>query len=221
MERPCYRCGAQVEEHTTFCPACGAPQIKVALPATSTQVPVALPMSAESPDSIQAPALPLQPPPEARIQWKKFWRIGSLLALISGVALFFLGPLGILVFLLGVAIAVIRYRREHPGPLLVSHGALLGALMGLLNFVVAFIFTAIAVMNDPSDARRQMLAAIQQKTAGSPDPRVQQVTQFLSTEQGFIAFLIFAAVFMLVFCLALASATGALTAVFSRDRKQR
>jgi len=59
---------------------------------------------------------------------------------------------------------------------------------------------------------------VQQQTAGNPDPRAQQVVQFVATRPGLILFTVFLAIFTLAFFLVLSSAVGALTAAFSRSK---
>lgn len=218
MQRSCYRCGAPVEEHTTFCPACGAPQIKVALPATAN-LPSPPAMPPGTPDSLSPPALPAQVIPASPIEQKKFWRIAVPFSLISGAALAFLGPFGIPIFLFAVVLAVSRYRRNYPGPLPASRGARLGAFTGLLTFIVAAGLGAIEALRNTSEIRNQFLQVIQQKAA-DPNLRTQQAAQFLATDQGFMFFLIFLGVFLLVFCLMLSSAVGALTVVFSGNKRR-
>jgi hypothetical protein len=210
-----------MEEHTTFCPSCGAPQIKVATPEDSlTNQPSTPPLPPGTPDSVQPPALPLQLVPAGQIQWKKFRRMALLLSVISGAALVFLGPIGVLVLLADVVIAVSRYRRYHPGPLFASHGARLGAFAGFLSFIIALILSIPLVVRNSSEIHRQILVAIQQRTAGNPDPRAQQLGQWMATNQGMWTFIVFSMVLALILCLVLSSATGALTAAFSGNRQR-
>jgi hypothetical protein len=218
MDRSCYRCGAQIEEGTTFCPSCSAPQIRVTVPSATDQ-PLTPPLPPGTPDSIQPPAIPVRFGPVERIQWRKFWRIALPLALINAAS-FVWGIAGVLVFTLGVVVAVSLYRRRHQGRLLASQGARLGAIAGLLTFAVIFILGISLVLHDPAEAHRQLLLAVQQKAASSPDPHMPQLIQFFATDQGFKAFLVFAALFTLAFCLVLGSAAGALTAVFSGNQRR-
>lgn len=215
MDRPCYRCGSRVEENTTFCPGCGAPQIKVTLP----DVPTSPTFTPPVPRAV--PAVPLPSLPQREIQWKKFWRIALPFSLMNGVALVILGPYGILVFLAGVILPVSRYRRLHSGPLLASHGARLGAFTGFLTFLVALALGTLLALNNTGEIRQQISLAVQQRAAAHPDPNAQQVVQFMATNQGLMLVAIFAVIFSLVFCLALSSAAGALTAAFSSNKQRR
>lgn len=173
-----------------------------------------------TPDSLSSPALPAQVIPASPIERKKFWRIAVPFSLISGAALAFLGPFGVPIFLFAVVLAVSRYHRNYPGPLPASRGARLGAFTGLLTFIVAAGLGAIEALRNTSEIRNQLLQVIQQKTATNPDLRTQQAAQFLATDQGFMFFLIFLVVFLLVFCLMLSSAAGALTVVFSGNKRR-
>ena len=131
------------------------------------------------------------------------------------------GPFGILLLIGNVAIAVSRYRRDHPGPLFASQGARLGASGGLVSFAVALIFGIPQIARNWDEIRRQLFVAIQQKTAGNPDPHAQQATQLMGSNQGMVVFIVFSLVLALAFCLLLSSAAGALTATLSSNRQRR
>jgi hypothetical protein len=224
MERSCYRCGAQVEEHTTFCPSCGAAQIKVTAPAGVPADPgLSPPLDPGSPDSTPQPELPLQVVPSGQIRWRSFWRIALIISMLNGLAFIFLGLFGLslagmLVFVVGIAFAIVLYRPHHQGPLLASQGARLGAFAGLLSFAVLLFLTVLAVAPNPGEYRKQLVLAVQQQTAGNPDPRAQQVAQFVATRPGLILFTVFLVIFTLAFFVVLSSAVGALTAAFSRSK---
>src|SRR5262249_1638757 len=137
MPSTCYRCGAPVEEQTPFCAACGAPQIKVTVPAAPANEPSSSPLPPGTPDSIQPPAVPVSFLPPGQIQWKKSGRVAVPLSVLAGISIAVIAPLGLLIFFGGIVYSVNRYRREHPGHLRASQGALLGALNGLISFLVS------------------------------------------------------------------------------------
>lgn len=223
MEAPCYRCGAPVEEQTTFCPACGAPQIKVTARSAADQ-PSTLPLPPGTPASIEPPALPLHFAHPAPIEWKKFLRSALPLCAVAGVALGLLGLIGIIMFFALVAAMVILYQRRHPGPLSASQGARIGALAGLISFIVAMFVVTLIVLHNPDDARQQWVTTIQmaqQRSARSADPQTQQLAKWFTSSEGIVVALVFGTVVSLVFFVILASAVGAIAASLSSSRQRR
>src|SRR5581483_6640411 len=78
MERPCYRCGANVDDTNAFCPQCNAPQIRVAIsageagsqhapalgeapePVEDLREPATGPLPPGTPGELQPPATPMR-----------------------------------------------------------------------------------------------------------------------------------------------------------------
>lgn len=221
MERPCYRCGTQIEEHTTFCPSCGAPQIKVVVRGDAPgNEPATPPLPPGTPDSIQAPSVPLKPTPVGRIRWKRFLRFGVPLAMVSAVVVSSpAGLLGIVMFLVSLVVAIAVYRREHPTPLTTMQGATLGAAMGLVSWLFVLIFSTVKASLDWARFRQDWLDNLHQRIGTNPDPQLQPFIHWASTNQGIIVVSLVSAVITAVFVGVMTGVIGAITAAASRQRR--
>lgn len=220
MEKPCYRCGTQIEEHTTFCPSCGAPQIKVAVPGSVTGIqPAAQSLPPGTPDSIHSSPVPLSAVPAGRIQWKRFWRLALPLAVVSGTAVAAAGLFGIVLFLVSLIVAIAVYRREHPGTLTTTQGAALGAVMGLVSYLFVLIYAAVEAGRHFGEFRQQWLDNLQQRMGSNPDPQIQQFIHWAATNQGILVLSLVSAVITGVFIAVVTGMIGAITAAASRQRR--
>src|SRR5579864_4624841 len=122
MQTICYRCGHPIEGQTTFCAACGAPQIRVSTPAQPAE-------NAEAP----APDFQLQEAPFASSQrldlitgiaWRDFIRAAAPLAGLTGILTLVLPPLGLFVLLpINLVLVISRYLRRRPMALRSGQGA--------------------------------------------------------------------------------------------------
>lgn len=209
-----------MEEQTTFCPACGAPQIKVT-PKSAADQPSTLPLPPGTPASIEPPALPLHFAHPAPIEWKKFLRSALPLCVLAGLGLAYTGLIGVIIFFGLVAIMVVRYQRQHPAPLSGSQGARMGALAGVLSFFVVLIVVAFSVLQNPGELQRQLVTAMNQRFANNPDPHAQQFAQWATSTEGLVVFLVLATIITLIFFVILASAVGAIAASLSGSRQRR
>lgn len=219
MERPCYRCGTQIEEHTTFCPSCGAPQIKVAVRGdASGNEPATPPLPQGTPDSIQPPSVPVKPDSPSGIRWKRFWRFALPLAVASGVAIKLLGWLGVILFLVSLIIAINAYRSDQGGPLRASQGVWMGALTGLVSYAVVLTIDIVQALRDFGDFRQQWVQNVQQRLGSNPDPQVQQLAHWAVTNHGIIVLTLLSAVITAVFVVVFSGIVGALTASMSGKR---
>ena len=207
-----------MEEHTTFCPACGAPQIKVIAPGNAPTDPPNPPSQPDTPDFIQPPAIHVSGEPAGQIQWKKFWRVALPLALISGVAMGYSGLIGAALFLASLIIAVARYRRDHAGNLTASQGGKLGAVMGLLASVAFTGIFVIQVVMDFAGIRQQYLQNLQ-KLGGNPDPQVQKLVHWAGTNQGFVVLSVISMFITVVLVVVVSGVVGAVTASLSGKRR--
>lgn len=202
-----------MEEHTTFCPACGAPQIKVSLPAeAAANPPASVPLPPGTPDFIQPPPFPVTLQPAGQIQWKRFWRIALPLIIISGVAVGLFGIFGIILFLVSLVIAISRYRREQNGTLTASQGGRLGAVMGLVSYLVVVIMVTVQVALRFADFRQQWLQNLQQRMGSNPDPQIQGFIHWAATDQGILVISLVSTIISAILVGVIAGLIGAVTA---------
>lgn len=204
-----------MEDQTAFCASCNAPLIKVAVPASSE--PSSPPLSPGTPDSVEPPAVPLNLQARA-IDWKRYSRFAVPLSILASLAIAFITPIGLLIFFGVIIYCVNRYCREHGGRLSPSHGARLGAFNGLITFLT---ITVLVTVLSHGEFRQQMVSAMQQKYAASPDPRVQQVLQWAATTHGFVIFMTFSVLFLLVIFLVVSSFAGAITVTLSGNKRNQ
>ena len=202
-----------------FCPACGAPQIRVA--------------SRESKPVETVDSTPIPPPPQHtvilpaqdgfveanQIQWRPFLRLALALAPAVGLLVISVLPVGCLLLAGAVVWAIRRYRLRRPGPLQRGQAAKLGALLGLLSFGFATIFFGIGVGLDPSGYRQTVEKGLQDALARSANPDAQRAVQaFFSGPNGLILATILALGFLLVLVLLISATTGALSVNVSRNK---
>ncbi len=195
-----------MEEGTPFCKQCGAPQIRVETDAGATP-----PLPPGTPGQLQPPAqpVPLAPgqSPPGRIEWSQALP-GVVLAGIL-LAISWAIPRGGLVCLWmigGGALAVVMYQRRARVLVSTGMGARLGAVAGLIGFVLYAVFVSIAGLLLKGQLRAMLQTALQQAAGSNPNPAVQEAMQRLSTPEGmallftvmlvilFAAFLVFSAI---------------------------
>jgi hypothetical protein len=232
MERPCYRCGASIDEQTTFCPACGAPQIRVSAQRDDAELPRTspIPLSHDHPfppDHTHGQAvLPVEDGPFSltEVRWKKFLRIALPFALTNGLVTLPLGMLGwLLIVPASVLWSIFIYRRQVPGAALTpGRGARMGATLGLLSAgFFSMVLVTVAALK-PAEFRALMLQALQQAAAQNPDPQVQQMLQsWFQGPNGMAVFVAIFAITALVIFLVCTSTAGALAGLFSANRADR
>lgn len=243
VEHSCFRCGAQVEDGTNFCPSCGAPQIRVAprlaesesqpLPVTAepVQPPQAQPerstaswtaSSAEGPGSRPALSIPEQ------LDWTQALPSAALGGICGAVLTLALMPLVTLLFPLLMSspgvFSVGFYRRRKRIPWVPGGiGARLGVLAGAIGFVPFAIVVAVEfLIAERSGMMKEMMGKI---NISSPDPSTQQQMQhliaWLQTPQGAAIAVVGALVFAFVGFLVLGTIGGAVWASMTGKRNPR
>lgn len=221
MQSDCHRCGHPIEGQPAFCPACGAPQIRVSRATEPSQEE-----TAASDSGLPAPPLPISSLPgelsvTAAIDWKYFLRTAIPLAALTDVLTMVFHPLALFVFLpANLVWAIYRYRRHRPIAIRSVQGARMGALMGLLSFTFFLAFFLVSISFQHAQYHDVMISQIQQISAQNPDPQAQQVLHWFTTPNGLVAFTAFAFVTLLLLCLALGSGSGALAIALGKDRKR-
>jgi len=209
-----------MEGQLAFCPACGAPQVRVSRAVETSQQET--PASDSALPASPLPALPLNPQLSTtpRIDWKHFLRTAIPLAALTDVLTMTLHPLGIFVFLpANLLWAISRYKRQRPIVLGSGQGARMGAMMGLLSFTFFLAFFLVSVAFQRTQYHDTMVSQIQQISAQNPDPQAQQILQWFTTPDGLVAFTAFALITLLLLCLALGSGSGALVGALRKDKK--
>ena len=217
----CYRCGTPIDEQTTFCPSCNAPQIRVTVPAGSAaNQPATAPLPPGTPASIEPPAVPLHFTNAAPIDWKKFLRVALPLSLLAGFSIVKFA-LGLLVFIAWVMGAVSWYRRKHSSALTTKQGAKLGAVAGLLSFVLPTIVVVIVMVQHSAEYRQQAMLMFQQRLGPNPDPQTLHIAQWFSSPQGFVLEVVFTVLFLLAIVAIISSLVGAISAAGFANRSRR
>jgi hypothetical protein len=219
MQNICYRCGRSIEERIPFCPACGAPQIRVSTPEQppdAAEKPQDLP-----PELAKQPFLPGGHALSTGIAWKDFIRAATPLAAVTGILTVPLAPLGLFVLLPANLIwAIARYRRNRPLTIRAGEGARMGALMGALSFgffLPCFLAT-IALWR--TQYRELMMARINEIAAQNPDQQAQQMAQWITTPHGFIAFVAVSLGAILLVFVVIGMGSGALAIMLGKTRNR-
>jgi hypothetical protein len=213
MEPTCYRCDAPISENATFCPACGAPQIRVA---TQELTPAADDTGPEPQAFATKPPVAGTEPDE--IRWKTFLRTTWPIAALAGVAASTIPVIGFLLLLpLSVVLGVWLYRKRQNVLLRATLGTKMGLAMGLISFA-AFAALMVASVSFSVTARQEMVKQI--TVAASRTPEAQQAfLPLINTPQGFAAFIIILLLFSMVFFLVLTGLTGAVAAATFGHKK--
>jgi hypothetical protein len=227
VDHLCYKCQASIDETLPFCPHCGAPQIRVAVPEEDTS---ASPNPA-TPNVYPSSWPPAPPPsyPSNTIQWDVAAKGALLAGFISGVlsSIPIVG-FGCCLWMLGAGgFAVWLYQRRIPGVIVTpGMGMRMGALSGAVGFFVTAIWWVFLFAKDSQQLRSAFAEQMEKSMAQNPDPHAQevgrQVINYMSSPEGmatfFIAGLVVMAIIYVVFC----AAGGALGAsMFARRRNLR
>jgi len=212
MEHPCHQCGAAVEDGTTFCKHCGAPQIRIM---GEEQTPPPLPPG--TPAEIQPPAQPVSVggamPAAPGIDWSQGLPAAAMAGFFLAIA-WVVPVAGFLLWLVsGGVLGIAMYRRRSPQAALAPGlGARIGALTGVFGFgVFAVLFGLELLLTRGSGHFRQMLQqVIEQAASRNADPRAQQAIQQMMTPAGLALLVTVVLVLFLAAFVALCSLGGAL-----------
>ena len=224
MDHLCYKCQTSIDESLPFCPHCGAPQIRVATP------------DGEAPESqpsfqVQGPRTTPQVWTAGRaysassVQWQFAWKG----ALLTGIAAFALSLIpivgkGICLWLLGTgALAVGLYQRRVPGVYVTpGMGMRIGALSGIVFFVISTVWAVFGFLTDSQQFRSILNEQIGKAISSSPDPQAAaKIMNILNTPEGFAGFIVLAVIMSAIIVVVCSAAGGALGAsMFGRRNPQ-
>lgn len=210
MDHPCYKCGANVEDGTAFCPHCNAPQIRVGIEVAA--------LPADLPGSYAR--LPALSHPNA-IEWSQALPSAAIAGLVAAILMVLpFGAFGLGMLFSGI-LAVLLYVRRVPGVTPTpGMGAKLGAISGAIGFAIFAIFTAIEalVFHAGGELRTALLQAIQQSAARSSDPQAREMIEYLKTPPGLALVMAIGLVVTLIAFLVFSSVGGAIGAMLSKRR---
>jgi len=222
VEKNCDHCGASMDERFPFCPSCGAAQIRVS---AREQSPDTLDQPANiSEDSSALPDHGGYPANLTRgaysIEWKKYFKSAWPLALVAGLATGLFPPLGFLLFLpIAVIVSLRLYRKHHPGQIRTGQGALLGAALSVLSFVVVIALFAIFYSTNGAELRDMLNKSMNDALARNPNPdAAQMMHSLLNSREGMLALISVTLFVLLCINTVFASLAGALAANFGQDK---
>lgn len=226
MSYACHKCGSTIEEGTAFCPHCGAPQIRVAMPEGDPSPS----FTPGTPAEMQPPAEPVPlsvlPPRVMQVPWRH--AIGPVLVsavLILAGSMLQLGVLwNLMVIAGGGALAVALYRRRVlSGRLSAAVGAKIGAVTGFVTCAIPSALLVLGCAVNGSEMRQKLVEYFQENQSRMPDAQSRQtittIIQKMNTPDGFATFIVVALAFSFIMFIVLAAAGGAISASFlHRDR---
>ena len=204
-----------MEDGVLFCQDCGAPQIRVITPASSSETQASSLPHWDSTAPLTYPGLPYVTQ-SARIAWSDAWRAALLCGLLE--ALFSLFGLGVVA---GGALCVALYRRRQAQtPVTVGMGARLGAISGGFAWLFLTVITSIGVLAfRTGDQIRQLIYdSMQQAAARNPSPQAQELLQYVKSQEGFAMMLALVLIMTLVFFVVLSSLGGMLGSTLFNKR---
>lgn len=217
-----------MEDGVPFCPQCGAPQIRV----MATPPPPGRSASDRSASDIvleRRPELRATLPTLRPLGSSGAWRAANLAAGLGALACLIVAVLtglpqvGFLLWMLGGGmLAVMIYRRrQHLGPMTAALGARLGAMAGLMGFVIFGLLSLVQMlaMRGTGQLQTALEQALKASAARSGNPEAQQMVQQFLTPQGMRTLLVLGILLMLVLFLAASSLGGTIAAVLSGKKE--
>jgi hypothetical protein len=215
MDNLCHRCNAEVAPGIPFCQQCGAPQIRVATPISSTSQ---LPQTEEkfAAGRFENAASADSEYPISSIRWSSAlpktavsgFATVALLILIASITQ--LPALALLVVPLGGAFSVLLYVRGNNKQSVTSGaGARLGAATGLFAFAAYCLIAIAELSSQRGELLNSVRKALDEAAAKNPNPQAQIIVQQMMTPAGIATLLVLAAIIFLLIFLILSSLGGA------------
>ncbi|HEX8813920.1 MAG TPA: hypothetical protein VF753_00315 [Terriglobales bacterium] len=192
-----------------FCKHCGSPQIRV--PGFEPQAIAA-----------NSTAAPLHADPHT-LQWSPALSAASTAGLVAAVSMLIpAGALGLGIILAGY-LSVRMYQRRLGLPTVSSGvGARLGALSGLLGFVLFVILIALEVLvfHSGADLHNALIDVVQQSISRTPDAQVREALEYFKTPAGLAVVMTMGLALMFAVFMILSTIGGAVGSALLR-RKSR
>ncbi len=223
MHLLCHRCGDTLAGNASFCPQCGAPQLRFTPPEVA-------PLSSTGPAAADRSDPPVGVE-RGDIQWKSAIRIAASVSLAVGLLSSILA-LGSLVWVMGGAVLVIAlYRRRVPYAVLQpSLGARIGVVTGTMTAAIAVaINTLLLVVQRYGLHQGNLLDAslnstVQQaisraSTGTEAQAQVTTTLAFLLSPEGKAGMVLAGMACIALIILLLSIAGGVLGAQFYRNRR--
>ena len=208
MEHPCERCQTPVEDGVSFCPACGAPQIRVTIAAIEPASPAA--------ESAIVPA--------GAIDWSRALPAAASTGAVMAVLCILSAPIlraGFLIWIvIGGGMCVAMYRRRKPEATVTGGtGARLGAVSGFCGFgLFALVQSGLLWLARGEELRQSLRQMVQQAAAQNPDPAAKEMMQRFTTPEGLALLLTLTMVAFLVMFVMFGALGGTIAASFSRRK---
>lgn len=219
MEHSCRQCGALIEDGRPFCPQCRAPQIHVRIEAPASIPSEQIP--AQDLASDIRPDVPPDIPAEMRLGPGRAASRNILdktaathAALKAGVLGVFIGVIPFLGVVLTGYLAVFFYRRENGLVPVAALASRVGGAAGVVAFAInALLMTVRIFIFHAEQEYIDFLTQIAHRVgADASDPNIQAGIHNLFTPAGLAVSLFF----WMIIAVILASAGGALAAIFLR-----
>jgi len=212
-----------MDERSPFCPSCGTAQIRVSPREPSPETPDNPANIAHDSSTLRGPegySSTMLPGAPSNIQWQRYFKAAWPLALGAGIATGFFPPGGFLLFLpIAVILSVRLYRKHHFGPIRTGQGALLGAALSVLSFVVVVAIFSVYYSSNNAQLKDALNKAVNDAIARNPNPdAAQTMHSLLDSPGGMLA--LFSFMTFILFCIntVFASLAGALAASFGQDK---
>jgi hypothetical protein len=203
-----------VDEGVPFCPHCSAPQIRVML-----SEPLTAPRAAEA--VAHDSAVPPVPETAFPLHWSQALKPCALAALAAAL-LMSLG-LNPFVAMLSVGfLAVFFFRHRARGiAVKVATGAGIGALAGLLWFVMSSIFETVIViaLHKGPELHDAVLTKLQEASSQTTDPQLLAVFERFKSPAGIELLMVTGLIFAFLAAIVLGSLGGALGSAILGRRK--
>ncbi len=172
------------------------------------------PVAFQAAQSTSAVSLPMQ------------WSLALTPCALAALTATLLTSLGLnpFVAMLSVGFMAIAFYRQRNAGIAIkpAMGARLGAFAGLLWFVFSAVLQAILVtlLHKGTEIRNTVIDKLQQTAAGTSDPQVQAVLDYVKTPDGFVVMMLAGLVFVFFASVALGSIGGVLGGFFFGRRNR-